>query len=69
MEAVGYLLQQGHRRIGLLGIREGFTNYERRVDAFYDAFKQAEAPLERQLHSGTELLPCELRMRDSVAPV
>jgi DNA-binding LacI/PurR family transcriptional regulator len=47
-EAVGYLLKQGHRRIGLLGIRDGFTNYERRVDAFRYAFKQYDAPIENQ---------------------
>ncbi|MFD0678631.1 MULTISPECIES: GntR family transcriptional regulator [unclassified Paenibacillus] len=47
-EAVGYLLKQGHQRIGLLGIRDGFTNYERRVDSFRDAFKQYGVPLENQ---------------------
>lgn len=47
-EAVGYLLKQGHRRISLLGIRDGFTNYEQRVDSFRDAFKQYDVPFNDQ---------------------
>ncbi|TBL78611.1 substrate-binding domain-containing protein [Paenibacillus thalictri] len=44
-EATSLLLHKGHRNIGLLGIRSGLSNYERRVDAFRGAFLQGGLPL------------------------
>ncbi|HZG85561.1 GntR family transcriptional regulator [Paenibacillus sp.] len=40
-EATRILLQRGHRAIGLVGIREGFSNYDRRVEGFRRAFEDA----------------------------
>lgn len=40
------LLQRGHRSIGLLGVRDGFSNYERRVDAFREAFRSEGLPFD-----------------------
>lgn len=33
VKAIQYLIDYGHRKIGLLGIRYGFSNYEQRIDA------------------------------------
>jgi GntR family transcriptional regulator of arabinose operon len=44
-EATNFLLSNGHHHIGLLGIRDGFTSYERRVAAFRDTFERFSLPL------------------------
>ncbi len=42
--ATEHLIQHGHRRIGLMGIRYGFSNYERRIVACRDALHEVGAP-------------------------
>lgn len=37
-EAVNYLYSCNHKKIGLLGIRQGFSNYDKRMDAYKDAY-------------------------------
>jgi DNA-binding LacI/PurR family transcriptional regulator/DNA-binding transcriptional regulator YhcF (GntR family) len=41
-QALQLLFEHNHQKIGLLGIRYGFSNYEKRVAAYRDAFKEAE---------------------------
>lgn len=38
VEVIDYLLDRGHRKIGLLGLRDGFPNYQHRRDAYRDCF-------------------------------
>jgi DNA-binding LacI/PurR family transcriptional regulator len=43
LEAMEMLLNQGHRKIGLIGIREGFTGYEQRKRAYREAYRKFDA--------------------------
>jgi len=48
LAAIRHFMQHGHRRIGLLGIRYGFSNYERRIAACRDALQEAGVPFHRE---------------------
>ncbi|QJD84988.1 substrate-binding domain-containing protein [Cohnella herbarum] len=43
-QVIDYLLDKGHQRIGLLGLRDGQPNYRHRQDAFRDCFKKRGLP-------------------------
>ncbi|WEG11209.1 substrate-binding domain-containing protein [Pullulanibacillus sp. KACC 23026] len=40
IETIQYLIDNGHQNIGLLGLREGFSNYDHRKDAFIKGFQE-----------------------------
>jgi DNA-binding LacI/PurR family transcriptional regulator len=43
-EVIRHLLDMGHRQIGLLGLRDGFSNYRHRQDSFRDCFVERGLP-------------------------
>lgn len=40
LEVFRHMLENGHRKIGLLGIRQGLANYEGRVRAYHQAYRE-----------------------------
>ncbi len=44
-EVIGHLIDMGHRKIGLLGLRDGFPNYRHRQEAFRDCFAERGLPV------------------------
>ncbi|MDO6413350.1 LacI family DNA-binding transcriptional regulator [Sphingomonas sp. BIUV-7] len=50
--AVAYLIEQGHRRIGLIAGPQGFRSATERRAGFEDALREAGLPLQRSLIAG-----------------
>ena len=41
LDVIRYLIANGHQNIGLLGLREGFSNYKNRKEAFIKGFQES----------------------------
>jgi DNA-binding LacI/PurR family transcriptional regulator len=44
LEAMEMLMNEGHKKIGLIGIRNGFSGYEQRKNAYRDAYQRFGYP-------------------------
>ncbi|WP_462413639.1 GntR family transcriptional regulator [Neobacillus sp. Marseille-QA0830] len=40
LDVIRYLMENGHQKIGLLGLRDGFSNYKNRKEAFIQGFQE-----------------------------